>query len=49
MIGLLDQAPFRRAFDGTVLLYNYLVAGKAPEQKFIPVTGTILTPENYKE
>jgi ribose transport system substrate-binding protein len=49
MIGLLDQAPFRQAFDGTVLLYNYLVTGKAPEQKFIPVTGTILTPENYKE
>jgi ribose transport system substrate-binding protein len=49
MIGLLDQAPFRQAFDGTVLLYNYLVTGKAPDQKFVPVSGTILTPEAYKE
>jgi ribose transport system substrate-binding protein len=48
MIGLLDQAPFRQAFDGTVLLYNYLVTGKEPDQKFIPVSGTILTPDSYK-
>jgi ribose transport system substrate-binding protein len=48
MIGLLDQAPFQQAFDSTVRLYNYLVTGKAPEQKVIRVQGTILTPEAYK-
>ena len=48
MIGLLDQAPFQQAFDGTVRLYNYLVTGKEPEQKVIRVQGTILTPEAYK-
>ena len=48
MIGLLDQAPFQQAFDGTVLLYNSLVTGQAPEQKIIRVQGTILTPEEYK-
>lgn len=48
MIGLLDQAPFQQAFDGTVLLYNYLVTGQPPAQKVIRVQGTILTPENYK-
>ncbi len=48
IIGLLDQAPFQQAFDGTVLLYNSLVTGQAPEQKIIRVEGTILTPEEYK-
>ena len=48
IIGLLDQAPFQQAFDGTVLLYNSLVTGQAPEQKIIRVQGTILTPEEYK-
>lgn len=49
MVGLLDQAPFQQAFDGTVRLYNYLVTGKAPEQKVIRVQGTILTPEMYQK
>ena len=48
IIGLLDQAPFQQAFDGTVILYNNLVTGQAPEQKIIRVQGTILTPEEYK-
>ncbi|MBV9671302.1 MAG: sugar ABC transporter substrate-binding protein [Verrucomicrobia bacterium] len=47
MVGLLDQAPFQQAWDGTVRLYNYLVSGKAPEQSVIRVQGTILTPESY--
>jgi ribose transport system substrate-binding protein len=45
MYALIDQAPFQQAFDATVLLYNYLVTGKATAQKVIAVKGHILTPD----
>lgn len=44
MYALIDQAPFQQAFDSTVMLYNYIVAGKAPE-KMITVKGNIVTPD----
>lgn len=48
MIGLLDQAPFQQALDSSVLLYNYIVAGKEPPSKIIPVEGKLLTPADAK-
>lgn len=45
MYALLDQAPFQQAFDSTVMLYNYLVTGKAPAEKNITVNGNIITPD----
>lgn len=46
MVGLLDQAPFTQAFDGTVTLYNYLVTGEAPSEEVRPVEGNLLTSTN---
>lgn len=43
MVGLLDQAPFTQAFDGTVTLYNALVTGEAPAEKVRPVEGNLMT------
>jgi len=43
MAALLDQAPFQQAFDATVLLYNYLVAGRRPPSEIIRVRGTLIT------
>lgn len=48
MVGLLDQAPFQQAFDSSVMLYNYLVAGQLPPAKVIAVEGNLLTPESVK-
>lgn len=48
MIGLLDQAPYQQALDSSVLLYNYLVSGKEPPAKVIPVAGQLLTPNDVK-
>ena len=45
MWALIDQAPFRQAFDSTVMLYNTLVTGEAPKEKVIRVEGNIVTPE----
>lgn len=46
MYALLDQAPFRQAFDASVMLYNYLVTGDEPAEKNINVHGNIITPED---
>ncbi|YBV94237.1 sugar ABC transporter substrate-binding protein (plasmid) [Phyllobacteriaceae bacterium JZ32] len=48
MVGLLDQAPYQQALDASVMLYNYLVAGKTPPAKVIPVVGKLLTPADAK-
>lgn len=48
MVGLLDQAPYQQALDSSVMLYNYIVAGQEPPAKVIPVTGTLLTPDDAK-
>ncbi|KXF74866.1 ABC transporter substrate-binding protein [Paramesorhizobium deserti] len=48
MVGLLDQAPYQQALDASVMLYNYLVAGKEPPSKVIPVVGKLLTPADAK-
>lgn len=43
MVGLLDQAPFRQAFDAAVILYNFIVAGQKPPTDTIRVHGTLIT------
>jgi ribose transport system substrate-binding protein len=48
MVGLLDQAPYQQALDASVMLYNYLVTGKEPTAKVIPVVGKLLTPADAK-
>ncbi len=48
MVGLLDQAPYQQAIDASIYLYNFLVSGKEPPAKVIPVTGKLLTPENVR-
>lgn len=48
MVGLLDQAPFQQAFDASVMLHNYIVAGQKPPAKVIAVEGNLLTPEEAK-
>ena len=45
MVGLLDQAPFQQAFDSTVMLFNYIVAGTEPPSDVIAVEGNLMTPE----
>lgn len=45
MVGLLDQAPFRQAFDGSVMMFNHIVNGDAPEADVIKVEGNLITPE----
>ncbi|WP_306120679.1 MULTISPECIES: sugar ABC transporter substrate-binding protein [unclassified Roseitalea] len=45
MVGLLDQAPFQQAFDASVMLYNFIVAGQEPLAKVIEVEGNLLTPD----
>lgn len=42
MAGLLDQAPFTQAFDGTVTSNNYLVSGEAPAESVHPVEGNLM-------
>ncbi len=46
MWGLIDQAPFQQAFDGTVTLYNTLVTGTPPADKVRYVEGNLMTPSN---
>lgn len=46
MVGLLDQAPFQQAFDSTVMLFNYLVAGTKPPSDVIAVEGNLITPDS---
>lgn len=48
MVGLLDQAPYQQALDASIMLYNYLVNGTEPASKVIPVTGSLLTPDDAK-
>jgi ribose transport system substrate-binding protein len=43
IVGLLDQAPFRQAFDASVILYNFLVAGRRPPTDTIRVEGKLIT------
>lgn len=43
IVALLDQAPFQQAFDSTVLLHNYLVAGRRPPSDVIRVRGRLIT------
>ncbi|MFV0408767.1 MAG: sugar ABC transporter substrate-binding protein [Paracoccus sp. (in: a-proteobacteria)] len=45
MVGLLDQAPFQQAFDGSVMLFNHIVNGDMPEADVIKVEGNLITPE----
>ncbi|WP_265502499.1 sugar ABC transporter substrate-binding protein [Paracoccus beibuensis] len=45
MVGLLDQAPFQQAFDGSVMMFNHIVDGYMPEDDVIKVEGNLLTPE----
>lgn len=45
MMGLIDQAPFTQAFDGTVTLYNTLVTGKPPAEAVRHVAGNLMTPD----
>ncbi|MGA0614494.1 sugar ABC transporter substrate-binding protein [Paracoccus sp. KR1-242] len=46
MVGLLDQAPFQQAFDGSVMLFNHIVAGYQPESDVIKVDGNLMTKES---
>lgn len=46
MAGLLDQAPFQQAFDGSVMMFNHIVDGYIPENDVITVEGNLLTPES---
>ena len=46
IVGLLDQAPFQQAFDSTVMLFNYLVAGTKPPSDVIAVEGNLITPDS---
>lgn len=46
MFGLIDQAPFTQAFDGTVTLYNYIVTGTPPADSIRFVEGNLLTSAN---
>lgn len=46
IVGLLDQAPFTQAFDGTVTLYNHLVTGEPPAEDVRPIEGNLATPTN---
>lgn len=48
MVGLLDQAPFRQAFDGSVMMFNYIVNGDMPEADVIKVEGNLITPETAR-
>jgi ribose transport system substrate-binding protein len=48
MVGLLDQAPFRQAFDGAVMMFNHIVDGYEPETDVIGVEGNLLTPEKVE-
>lgn len=45
MIGVIDQAPFTQAFDGTTTLYNYIVSGEAPAEEIRYVEGNLVTSE----
>lgn len=47
MLGLIDQAPFTQAFDGAVLMYNYLINGEQPAEDIRYVQGNLLTPEGF--
>lgn len=46
MFGLIDQAPYTQAFDGTVTLYNTIVSGKKPADDIRYVDGNLMTPGN---
>lgn len=46
MIGLIDQAPFTQAFDGTTTLFNYIVTGKAPAEEIRFIEGNLMTSGN---
>ncbi|SNY90246.1 ribose transport system substrate-binding protein [Cohaesibacter sp. ES.047] len=46
MVGLIDQAPFQQAFDATVMMHNYLISGKKPNQDVMFLKGNLMTPEN---
>lgn len=48
MVGLLDQAPFRQAFDGAVMMFNHIVDGAEPGADVIEVEGNLLTPDSTK-
>lgn len=48
MAGLIDQAPFRQAFDATVILHNYLVTGERPAADILFVDGNLLTPDGLQ-
>lgn len=43
MVGLLDQAPFQQAFDGSVMLFNHIVSDYKPESDVIKVEGNLMT------
>lgn len=45
MFGLIDQAPFQQAFDGAVMMHNFLVDGSRPEEDVVYVQGNLITPE----
>lgn len=45
MAGLIDQAPFRQAFDATILMHNYLVTGDAPAENVLFVEGNLMISE----
>ena len=38
--------PFQQAFDSTVMLFNYLVAGTKPPSDVIAVEGNLITPDS---
>ena len=48
MAGLIDQAPFRQAFDATVMMHNYLVTGETPAEDVLYVDGNLLTPDGMQ-
>lgn len=48
MAGLLDQEPFRQAFDGSVMLFNNIVAGVEPPADKLAVRGNLITPDDVK-
>ena len=48
MAALLDQEPFRQAFDGSVMLFNNIVAGTEPPADKLAVRGNLITPDDVE-
>jgi len=45
----IGQDPFGESYNTAIMLFNYLVDGKAPSPYFVPVSSEVLTAENADE